>query len=113
VAGARAGERGRLGRVVEAVVLVRDQHRDRRADRPHHAHAGEELGAVGLDLLPPAAAVAALAAREFAVDHVGVDLHAGGEAFDERDECFAVRFAGGAIAERGHGDSWCERGRVA
>ena len=69
----RAVQRGRRGRIVEARILVRDQHRDRRADRLAHAHAGEEVDRVGLDLLPPAAAVPALAAAQLVVDELLVD----------------------------------------
>ena len=73
-----------------------------RADGFAHADAGEEFDVVGFDFLPSAASVAALAAAEFRVDEVNIDRHAGGHAFDERDQCPAVRFAGGSVGQHCH-----------
>ena len=75
------------------VVAVRDEQRERRAERAAVAQAGEHLDPVLLDLLPRAAAVALLAAREVGVDRVAVEHEPGRQAADDRDERRAVRLA--------------------
>ena len=80
-------------------IAVFDHQGDRRAERAAVTHAREKLDPVGLDLHPAAAPVALLPAPEFVIDLLGVDLHAGRQAFDDRDECLAVRFAGGCESE--------------
>src|SRR5262249_17096410 len=55
------------------VVAVRDENRHGAAERAPVADAGADLGRVGLDLHPPAAAVPELAPR-----HVAVERPAGG-----------------------------------
>ena len=55
-------------------VAVVDLERDRAAERAAVADAGGDVGAVGLDLHAPAAAVAELAAREVAVERLAVEL---------------------------------------
>src|SRR6185503_2017330 len=75
-------------------VAVVDGHRDGAAERLSRANAGQDLGAVGLDLHPLAAAVAALAALELARDGLGVDRESGGQALEDHDEGAAVRFTG-------------------
>ena len=82
------------------VVAVGDQDRDRAAERSPVAHAGADLDRVALDLHPPAAPVAELAARHLAVEALAVELEAGGQALDDRDQPGAVRLAGGCEAER-------------
>ena len=69
------------------------------------AHAGEEGHGVRLDPLAAAAAVAALASRQLAVDHGLVDVQAGGQALHHGRQRGAVGLAGGGEAEghRGHG----------
>ena len=76
-------------------VAVLDQHRDRPADRLAGADAGEDVGPVGLDRHPAAAAVAALPAAQITGDAVEVDGKPGGDAFENDDERAAVRFASG------------------
>ena len=67
------------------------------------AHAGGDLGAVALDLHPPAAAVAELAARHVAVELVLGELEARGQALDDARQAGAVRLAGGDETERHDG----------
>ena len=95
-------QRRRFGQIVQAGVLVRDQHRHRRADGAIEPHAGKKFGVIGFDLLPPTAPVAALPAAQFAVDKSLIDGHAGGQAFDQRDQALAVRFTSGAVDQRCH-----------
>ena len=54
------------------------------------ADAGGHLGAVVLDLHAAAAAVAELAPREVAVDVLGLQLEAGGQALDDRGQARTV-----------------------
>ena len=81
------------------VVAVGDQDRDRAAERAAVAHAGADLDRVGLDLHPPAAAVAELAPRHVAVERLAVELEPGRHALDDRDEARPVRLARGGEAE--------------
>ena len=67
------------------------------------ADPGADLDRVALDLHPPAAAVAELAAGHLAVDALAVELEPGRQALDDRDEPGAVRLAGGGEAKGGHG----------
>ena len=83
------------------MVVVADDERERRAERPAVAQAGEHLDAVLLDLLPRRAAVALLPPLEVGVDRVAVELEPGGQPGEDRDERRPVRFAGGGEAE-GH-----------
>src|ERR1700732_4999642 len=76
-------------------VVVGDLDGDGGADGLAVSHAGENVDLIGFDLHAATAAVSLLAAQEFASDEVEVDGEASGEAGDERDECFAVRLAGG------------------
>ena len=86
------------------VVAVGDQDRDRAAQGATVAHAGADLDRVGLDLHPPAAAVAELAPRHVAVERLAVELEAGRHALDDRDQPRAVRLAcGGETEARAHG----------
>src|SRR6185369_14194676 len=81
------------------VVLVPDHERDGRAGRDAAADAGEELGRVGLDLLPAAAAVAALPPPEIAIQRVEVDGQAGREPLGDGDEAGSVGLAGGEVTQ--------------
>ena len=83
----------------ELVVFVDDLQRDRAAERDVVPDAAEDFDRVGLDPLPPAAAVAPLAAPQLDVDRLGVDLHAGRKAIDQGDQRLAVRFAGGPVTQ--------------
>src|SRR5205085_6380758 len=82
------------------VVAVRDRERYRAAERAAVPDARRYLGAVGLDLHPAAPAVAELATREVAVDVLGPQLEARGEAFHDRREARAVRLPRRCEAER-------------
>ena len=102
VAGPRAVQ---VAEPFELVVVVDDLQRDRAAERGAVPDAGEDVDRVGFDPLPAAAAVAALAAPQFDVDRAGVELHARRKAIDQGQQRFAVRFAGGPVAQ-GHGTYW-------
>ncbi len=75
-------------------VAIFDNERDRTADRFAKANPGDGAHFVFFDQHPAAAAIAFLAAREVAVDFGDVDVEAGGDAFNYRDQLGAVRFAG-------------------
>jgi len=72
-------------------------------DRPTRRHTMIDPGIhdhpVGLELLPLSPAMPPLPALQLAVDHRGVERHAGGEPFHDGGERLAVRFTGGQIAE--------------
>ena len=57
------------------------------------------MGGVALDLHAAAAAVALLAAPEFAVEEGLIDFQSGGHAGQKGDQGFAVRFSGGEVAQ--------------
>ena len=59
------------------------------------AHAGDDFGAVGLDLHAPAAAVALLAAPKLAIDGVEGDGYAGRKSRERGHQALAVGLAGG------------------
>ena len=59
------------------------------------ADAARHLDLVALDLHPPAAAVAELAAGKIAVERVAVELEAGRQPLDDAGQARAVRLAGG------------------
>jgi hypothetical protein len=102
VAGARQVHLGDLGldrpRVHPLLpvgeVAVGDLQRDRPAERAAVAHPGRDLGAVALDLHPPAASVAELPARHVAIDGLALELQAGGQPLDHAGQAGAVRLAG-------------------
>src|SRR4051794_28513831 len=75
------------------------------------AHSRGHLGAVALDLHPPAAAVAELAPREIAVHVLRAQLETGRKALYDCREAGAVRLAGGGEAD-GHGPQNPTRERV-
>ena len=80
-------------------VAVLDAHADRAAHRQAVAHAADDFGEVGLDLLALAAAVARLAPPQVLRDVVLGDRHAGRHALDDDEQAFAVRFTGGEKTE--------------
>ena len=82
------------------VVAVGDLQRDRAAERAPVTHAARDLGRVALDLHAPSAAVAELAARHVAVEVLGAQLEARGQALDDAGQAGAVRLAGGYQTER-------------
>ena len=67
------------------------------------ANARADLDGVALDLHPPAAPVAELAAGHVRVEPLAVQLEAGGQALDDRHEPGPVRLARGGEAEVTHG----------
>jgi hypothetical protein len=85
-----------------AVVAVVDPQRNRAAERPPVAHAGDDVGAVLLDFHAPAATVPELTPGQVAVDVVGTQLEAGRQPLDDRREARAVGLARGNEAQR-HG----------
>ena len=74
-------------------VAIPDEHRDWGAQRLAGAHAGEPFDAIGLDLHPGAAAVAALAALQLGVHVGGGQRQAGRDPLEDTHEPSAVRFA--------------------
>ncbi len=82
------------------VVAVCDLQGDRAAERAAVADAPGDLGGVALDLHPPAAAVAELAARHVLVQILRAHLEARGQALDDAGQAGAVRLAGGDQTER-------------
>ena len=84
------------------VVAVGDLKRHRPAERAPVADAARHLRAIALDLHAPAAAVPELTACHVAVQLLGCQLEARGQALDDAGEAGAVRLAGGCHAER-HG----------
>ena len=96
------------------VVAVRHLQRDRAAERATVADAAGDLGGVALDLHPPAAAVAELAAGHVVVEILGAHAEARGQALDDAGQAGAVRLAGRYETERHApslfaGDSWSVR----
>ena len=75
-------------------IVIADDDGDGRADGLRVADAGDNFGAVGLDLHAPAAAVALLAAPEFAIDGVERDGNAGRKPGERGDQALAVRLPG-------------------
>ena len=80
-------------------VAIGDLHGDRGADGDAVTNAGEDVGGVALDLHAAAAAVALLAAPEFAVEEGLIDFQSGGHAGKEGDQSLAVGFSGGEVAQ--------------
>jgi hypothetical protein len=94
VAGARARD-GRCARfVVEPAVGIQNLDDQRAAGRPRlaaaSAHPGEKGRRIRLDALAPAAAIAALASAQLAVDERLVQHEVGRNAFEERDQGWTV-----------------------
>ena len=86
-------------------VAVANQQRDRSAGGAAAAHAGEDLGAVALDLHPAAAAVAALPPLQLCVERVDVDREARRHAVHGHDERLAVGLASGEKSQHLRVDS--------
>ena len=103
VAGTRRGDRLVLGGIAGLdgqllfpvlPVAVGNLDGNGRADGLAVAYAAEDVGLVGFDLHPPAAAIALLAPPQLAVDEIEIDGHVGGQPGEESDEGFSVGFAG-------------------
>ena len=88
--GSRSLDRWCSLQIVESAVAIRHQHRDRSSGRPPQTDPTEVLGDVRLDSLSTTTPVSTLSATEFAVDEVGVDLHATGQPLEERDDARPV-----------------------
>ena len=86
--------------VLEIAVL--DRERDRAAERLAKAHARQHLDMVFLDLHATAAPIALLPSREVAVDAGEVEREPGGQAFENRRQARAVRFAGRQKTQTAH-----------
>src|SRR3984893_201236 len=69
------------------------------ADRHALTDAGKDMSGVSLDLHAAAAAIALLAAPQFAVDERLIDFQSGGQAGKEGDQSLAVRFSGSEITQ--------------
>ncbi len=82
-------------------VAVFDAQRDGRADGFAVAHAGKDFGAVFLDFLAAAAAVAELAAVQFVIDEVEVHGQGRRQAGKEGEERLSVGFTGSVEAKHG------------
>ena len=94
--GDRLGDRPRVHPLLPVGVVAVDYlERDRAAERTAVTDAAGDLGLVALDLHPPAAAVAELAAAEVAVDRLTVELEAGRQTFDDAGQTGAMRLARG------------------
>jgi hypothetical protein len=93
------------------VIAVCDQHRDRASEGTTVAHPGADLDRVALDLHPPPAPVAELAARHFAVERLAIKLQPRGQTLDDRHEPGPVRLAGGYEPKR-HGTRLVPRGEA-
>ena len=84
------------------VIRILDEDRERCAHGHAVAHSREDAGQLGLDLHPPAAAVAELSALQVAGDVLDEEPHAGGHSVEDADQRGAVRFTGGEEAEPAH-----------
>src|SRR5947209_4487189 len=96
---ARLGHRHAHGRLPVLPVAVGDAERDGRAERGAPADAGQDVDLIALDLHAAAAAVAALAPGEVAVDVGFGQRKAGRDAVDDGDQRLTVGFARGEEAE--------------
>src|SRR6266540_5809716 len=85
---------GHLGGPVDVVLVLEDEH-DGAADRVAAAHAADDPGDVGLDLLPAATAVASLATRKVAAEVVLADLKPGRQSLDDDRQLWPMWFARG------------------
>ncbi len=92
-------------------VAVLDPQRDRRAQGLAAAHAAADLDLVGLDLHPPAAAVAVHAALHVAPQQVEIDRQAGRHAGQQGGETGTVALAAGHEAQAPHRGAAYQRGR--
>src|SRR5580704_18997578 len=67
-------------------VAILDAHRDRCTDRFAAAHTGENLGAILLNLLPPAATIPELSPMQFVIGEVDAHRHISGHARAKRQQ---------------------------
>ena len=100
MARARLMHGGRLRGVIEPAVAVGDAQRDRPAHGVSLHHAREHLGGIGFHALATTAAVARLAATQFAVDEGLIHRQAGGQTFDHRQHAGSVALASRDVSKR-------------
>ena len=81
---------------------VADLDGDGRAERATVANTAEQRDLVLLEAHPRAAAVAETAATEFGLHVFDGDLETRRQTFDDDNEAFAMRLAGGQVAQHGH-----------
>ena len=91
----RVGKGVRHGRRPILPVAIVNQERQRRAQGDAKPDAGEDFGAVGLDLHAPSATISPLAARQIGID-IGsrIQRNPRREALDDGHEATAMGFAG-------------------
>ena len=82
-------------------VLVLDQDGDGRTDGVRVSDAADDVGVIGLDFHAAAAAVALLAAPQFAVDGRHGDGDSSGQPSQSGDKALPVRFSCGFKAKHG------------
>ena len=76
-------------------ISVLNQQRDGRAERLPMSHTAHDFNAVTLDLHPPAAPVAPLSPRKFAVDQLDITCQTGRQPFNDCDQHAPMRLACG------------------
>jgi hypothetical protein len=81
------------------VVAIDDGHRNGRPERLAVSNATDELDPIRFDLHPTAAAVATLPAGKMLVDVLGKERQARRNAFDDRNEPWAVGLSRGEPAK--------------
>ncbi len=96
--------RQRFGPVLP--IFVVDDDGDGRADGLRVADAGDNFDAVRFDLHAAAAAVALLAAPQFAIDGVERDGNTGGKSGQGGDQALSMRFTGCFEAKHGLGENF-------
>ena len=93
------GARGNVARAVRHIrapifiIAIVNAKGERTAERFPIAHPGEDLDAVGFDLLSSAAAETALAKRKFRVYFFRIDFKMRRQSLDDGDQGFSVRFS--------------------
>ena len=85
--------------LLDLVVPVGHHERDRAADRMAAPRAAEDFDVVGFQLLPAAPTISPLTTMQLGVDRLRAEFHAGGKAVDQGHQGFAMRFAGGVVAQ--------------
>ena len=80
-------------------IVILDHQRDRRAERFAVPNPRQDLDRIGLDLHPPAAAIALLPPPELVIYCIDVNRQTCRKAFDNGDQSLTVRFACGCEFE--------------
>jgi len=80
-------------------VTIANEHGDRGADGLSGPHPAEELHLVALDLHPAPASIPLLPSGQLRIDMLSEERQAGGNALEDRDERWPVRFTGGGEAQ--------------